>query len=57
MMALERGRRCDGVILQLAPRRRRDDLRALVKREIKYREVIGMVWWVQVKTPMASGKP
>ena len=50
MMALERGGRCDGVILQLAPARRRDDLRALVRREIKYREVIDMVRWVQVKT-------
>ncbi|MCQ1571581.1 gamma-glutamylcyclotransferase [Neorhizobium galegae] len=51
MMALERGGRCDGVILQLAPVRRRDDLRALVKREIRYRDVIDMVRWVQVKTP------
>ena len=51
MMALERGGRCDGVILQLAPARRRDDLRALVRREIKYREVIDMIRWVQVRTP------
>ncbi|NSY45581.1 gamma-glutamylcyclotransferase [Agrobacterium tumefaciens] len=51
MMALERGGQCDGVILQLSSERRRDDLRALVAREIRYREVIDMVRWVKVKTP------
>ncbi|SFA82434.1 cation transport protein ChaC [Rhizobium sp. NFR07] len=50
MMALERGGRCDGVLLQLSGKRRRQDLRALVAREIKYHEVADMVRWVRVQT-------
>jgi len=51
MMALERGGRCDGVVLRLSEERRRQDLRALVAREIKYHEVADMVRWVRVQTP------
>jgi len=51
MMALERGGRCDGVLLRLSAERRRQDLRALVVREIKYREVADMVRWIRVQTP------
>ncbi|PDT02100.1 gamma-glutamylcyclotransferase [Rhizobium chutanense] len=51
MMALERGGRCDGVLLRLSDERRRKDLRVLVAREIRYREVADMVRWVQVQTP------
>ncbi|RVH23361.1 gamma-glutamylcyclotransferase [Sinorhizobium meliloti] len=51
MMALERGGRCDGIVLRLSEVRRRQDLRALVAREIKYHEVADMVRWVRVQTP------
>ncbi|WP_209891224.1 gamma-glutamylcyclotransferase [Rhizobium leguminosarum] len=51
MMALERGGRCDGVVLRLSEERRRQDLGALVAREIKYHEVAAMVRWVRVQTP------
>jgi glutathione-specific gamma-glutamylcyclotransferase len=50
MMALERGGRCDGVLLQLSAERRRQNLRALVAREIRYHEVADMVRWVRVQT-------
>ncbi|MGV4791860.1 gamma-glutamylcyclotransferase [Rhizobium sp. F40D2] len=50
MMALERGGRCDGIVLRLSDERRRQDLRALVAREIKYHEVAEMVRWVRVQT-------
>lgn len=53
MMALERGGRCDGIVFELAAGRQHCDLRALVAREIKYREVVDMVRWLPVKT--ASG--
>ncbi|WP_052522727.1 gamma-glutamylcyclotransferase [Ensifer sp. BR816] len=51
MMALERGGRCDGMVLRLSNENRRNDLRALVAREIKYREVADMVRWIHVHTP------
>ncbi|CAN7293201.1 gamma-glutamylcyclotransferase [Pararhizobium sp. LjRoot235] len=51
MMALERGGRCDGVVLRLSDERRRKDLHALVAREIRYREVADMVRWIRVQTP------
>ncbi|WP_184466505.1 gamma-glutamylcyclotransferase [Rhizobium esperanzae] len=51
MMALERGGRCDGVMLRLPNEHRRKNLGALVAREIRYREVAGMVRWIQVQTP------
>lgn len=50
MMALERGGQCDGIVFELAAERRRQDLRALVAREIKYREVMDMVRWLSVRT-------
>ncbi|WP_454854449.1 gamma-glutamylcyclotransferase [Rhizobium binxianense] len=51
MMALERGGQCDGIVFELSADRRRHDLRALVAREIKYREVMDMVRWLPVRTP------
>lgn len=51
MMALERGGQCDGIVFELSDDRRRHDLRALVAREIKYREVMDMVRWLPVRTP------
>ena len=50
MMALERGGQCDGIVFELSPERRRQDLRALVAREIRYREVRDMVRWLSVRT-------
>ncbi|MGF9691367.1 gamma-glutamylcyclotransferase [Rhizobium sp. 0TCS1.26] len=50
MMALERGGQCDGIVFELSAERRRQDLRALVAREIKYREVKHMVRWLSVRT-------
>ncbi|MGN7295238.1 gamma-glutamylcyclotransferase [Rhizobium sp. SAFR-030] len=50
MMALERGGQCDGIVFELSAERRRQDLRALVAREIKYREVKDMVRWLSVRT-------
>jgi cation transport protein ChaC len=51
MMALERGGRYDGMVVRLSNENRRNDLRALVAREIKYREVADMVRWIHVHTP------
>jgi len=51
MMALERGGQCDGIVLELSADRWRQDLRALVTREIKYRDVMDMVRWLPVRTP------
>jgi len=56
MLALERGGRCDGVVFLLSEERRRQDLRALIAREIRYSEVKDMVRWIQVKTPNGVGK-
>lgn len=56
MMALERGGQCDGVVFELSAERRRQDLRALVAREIKYREVRDMVRWLSVRTGHGSRK-
>lgn len=56
MMVLERGGRCDGVVFELSPDRRRDDLRALIAREIRYREVIDMVRWLSVRTDDGTRK-
>ncbi|MUZ73937.1 gamma-glutamylcyclotransferase [Agrobacterium vitis] len=50
MLALERGGQCDGIVFELSAERCRRDLRALVAREIKYREVRSMVRWIYVKT-------
>lgn len=45
------GARCDGMVVRLSNENRRNDLRALVAREIKYREVADMVRWIHVHTP------
>ncbi|MUO78845.1 gamma-glutamylcyclotransferase [Agrobacterium vitis] len=50
MLALERGGQCNGIVFELSAEQCRRDLRALVAREIKYREVKSMVRWVYVKT-------
>lgn len=56
MLALERGGQCDGVVFLLSEERRRQDLRALIAREIRYREVMDMVRWLPVKTPNGMRK-
>jgi glutathione-specific gamma-glutamylcyclotransferase len=56
MMALERGGQCDGILFELSAERRRQDLRALVAREIRYHEVIDMVRWVPVRTENGTRK-
>ncbi len=56
MMALERGGQCDGIAFELSADRRRQDLRALVAREIKYSEVIDMVRWLPVRTESGAKK-
>ncbi|MBB3919067.1 cation transport protein ChaC [Rhizobium pisi] len=56
MMALERGGQCDGIVFELSADRRRQDLRALVAREIKYREVIDMARWLPVRTQNGARK-
>lgn len=50
MMVLERGGRCDGIVFELSPERRHQDLRGLVAREIRYREVMDMIRWLPVRT-------
>ena len=50
MMVLERGGQCDGIVFELSSERRHLDLRALVAREIRYREVKDMVRWLPVRT-------
>ena len=49
MMVLERGGQCNGIVFELSAERRREDLRALVAREIKYREVMDMLRWLPVR--------
>lgn len=56
MMALERGGQCDGIAFKLSADRRRQDLRALVAREIKYRDVMDMVRWLPVRTEHGTRK-
>lgn len=51
MMVLERGGQCDGVVFELSAERRCHELRALIAREIRYREVMDMVRWLPVRTP------
>ena len=50
MMVLERGGQCNGIVFELSDDRRQEALRALMGREIKYREVIDMVRWLPVRT-------
>ncbi|WP_085025884.1 gamma-glutamylcyclotransferase [Ensifer aridi] len=56
MMALERGGRCDGVVFRIAYSKRQNDLRTLLAREIRYREVVDMVRWVRVRTESGERK-
>ncbi len=56
MMTLERGGQCDGIVFELSADRRRQDLRALVAREIKYSEVMDMVRWLPVRTERGARK-
>ncbi|MCO5734197.1 gamma-glutamylcyclotransferase [Rhizobium sp. SSA_523] len=51
MLALRPGGSCTGLILKLPARTRRQDLRTLLAREIRYAEVSEMVRWVRVRTP------
>ena len=54
MMALESGGRCDGVIYRLRDADLKDQVRRVLYREIRFREVASMARWVQVHT--AAGK-
>jgi cation transport protein ChaC len=54
MMALEAGGRCKGLNLRLLDEHRLQDLRTLLQREIRYREVVDMVRWLRVRTPNGS---
>ncbi|MGF9564447.1 gamma-glutamylcyclotransferase [Neorhizobium sp. JUb45] len=56
MMALERGGQCDGVLFGLSREEGNRDLRALIAREIRYREVTGMMRWVSVRTAQGERK-
>lgn len=50
MMALESGGRCDGVIYRLPDSDRHDQLRRLLKREIRFHQHIDMIRWIPVHT-------
>ncbi len=50
MLALRPGGSCSGLILKLPRSTKRQDLRTLLAREIRYAEVCDMVRWVSVKT-------
>jgi cation transport protein ChaC len=50
MLALRPGGSCTGLILKLPRATKRQDLRTLLAREIRYSEVCDMVRWVTVKT-------
>ncbi len=51
MLALRPGGRCSGLILKLSNTTKKDDLRRLLAREIRYAEVCDMVRWISVMTP------
>jgi len=51
MLALERGGRCDAVIQRLPDRDRWDHLRAVLHREVRFREHREMSRWIPVRTP------
>lgn len=51
MLALRPGGSCSGLVLKLQCTTRRENLRTLLAREIRYAEVCDMVRWVAVKTP------
>lgn len=51
MLALRPGGSCSGLVLKLPCTTKRENLRTLLARELRYAEVCGMVRWVAVKTP------
>jgi cation transport protein ChaC len=51
MLALRPGGSCSGLILKLPCETKKEDLRTLLAREIRYAEVCDMVRWVSVRTP------
>jgi cation transport protein ChaC len=50
MLALQPGGSCSGLIMKLPCATKKDDLRTLLAREIRYAEVCDMVRWIKVKT-------
>jgi glutathione-specific gamma-glutamylcyclotransferase len=50
MLALQPGGSCSGLIIKLPCATKKEDLRTLLAREIRYAEVCDMVRWVAVKT-------
>ena len=56
MLALERGGTCKGIAFRMQQPPKPDDLRRLLAREIRYREVAPMVKWVDVHTASARRK-
>jgi cation transport protein ChaC len=51
MLALRPGGSCSGLVLKLPCTTKKQDLRTLLAREIRYAEVCDMVRWIWVKTP------
>ncbi|MBX4915785.1 gamma-glutamylcyclotransferase [Rhizobium bangladeshense] len=51
MLALRPGGSCSGLVLKLPCTTKRENLRTLLAREIRYAEVCDMARWVAVKTP------
>lgn len=54
MLALQPGGSCSGLILRLPCATKKEDLRNVLAREIRYAEVCDMVRWVVVKTPTGT---
>jgi cation transport protein ChaC len=50
MLALARGGSCDGVIYRLPDADRRDQIRRVVKREIRFQHALSMARWIPVST-------
>lgn len=54
MLALRPGGSCSGLVLKLPCMTKKQDLRTLLAREIRYAEVYDMVRWISVKTPTGT---
>ncbi|MEF2074311.1 gamma-glutamylcyclotransferase [Consotaella aegiceratis] len=54
MMALERGGRCDGILYRISDDDREAQLRRVLFREVRFREIVDMARWVPVHT--AAGR-
>lgn len=54
MLALRPGGSCSGIVLKLSRHARRQDIRRLLAREIRYAEVCEMTRWVSVRTPSGT---